>query len=539
MSTSRIAQSNTFKMDAAGSIPPGMARIPSRVATMVIVGLEQNGGKQVGEYLMDRTEVTNKAYKEFVDAGGYSNQSFWKRPIYNEGKLVTWAEAMKLFVDRTGRPGPSTWEAGSYPDGKADHPVGGVSWYEAAAYAEFAGKQLPTIYHWNVAADPNRTMFIIPMSNFNGKETTPVGINEGICSFGIYDMAGNVREWCFNVMEGRANNYYSLGGGWNDATYAFNDAYGAAALDRSPTNGFRCMKTLPDDTTLTALTAPAPMAFRDYAKEKPVDDKTFSLFARQFDYDNTPLNAQVQALADTGIWKVERVTMDAGYGDDKLVTYMFLPRNAKPPYQPVIFFPGSNVIYLDELTSNNVRALDFILKSGRVVVLPIFKGTFERRDGLNSDLADETVSYKDHVIMWRKDIGRTLDYLTSRDDIQSDKVGYYGSSWGGYMGGIIPAVEPRIKAIVLHVGGMEMNKSLPEVDQLNFLPRVKQPVLMLNGKHDMFFPVETSQKPMFRFLGTDPAHKKILIYDAGHLVPRQELIKETLSWFDRYLGPTN
>lgn len=107
------------------------------------------------------------------------------------------------------------------------------------------------------------------------------------------------------------------------------------------------------------------------------------------------------------------------------------------------------------------------------------------------------------------------------------------------MGGIIPAVEPRIKAVVLHVGGMEMNKSLPEVDQLNFLPRVKQPVLMLNGKHDLFFPMESSQKPMFNFLGTDPAKKKIIIYEAGHLVPRPELIKETLAWFDQYLGPTN
>ena len=105
------------------------------------------------------------------------------------------------------------------------------------------------------------------------------------------------------------------------------------------------------------------------------------------------------------------------------------------------------------------------------------------------------------------------------------------------MGGIMPAIEQRLKAIVLNVGGMVMNKSLPEVDQLNFLPRVKQPVLMLNGKHDMFFPVETSQKPMFGFLGTEPADKKFIIYEAGHLVPRTDFVKETLFWYDKYLGP--
>jgi len=60
---------------------------------------------------------------------------------------------------------------------------------------------------------------------------------------------------------------------------------------------------------------------------------------------------------------------------------------------------------------------------------------------------------------------------------------------------------------------------------------------MLNGKHDMFFPVETSQKPMFDLLGTPAADKKRIVYEVGHLVPRIEFTKETLSWFDMYLGP--
>ena len=84
---------------------------------------------------------------------------------------------------------------------------------------------------------------------------------------------------------------------------------------------------------------------------------------------------------------------------------------------------------------------------------------------------------------------------------------------------------------------MVMTHSLPEVDQLNFLPRVTQPVLMLNGKHDQYFPVETAQKPMFNFLGTPEAHKKMVIYPSGHLVPRTDFIKETLAWYDTYLGP--
>ena len=69
-----------------------------------------------------------------------------------DGRELSFKDAMDLFKDQTGRAGPSSWEFGTYPDGMATHPVGGVSWYEAAAYARFAGKQLPTLFHWYWAA---------------------------------------------------------------------------------------------------------------------------------------------------------------------------------------------------------------------------------------------------------------------------------------------------------------------------------------------------------------------------------------------------
>ena len=539
VTSGRINTENIFKLDSVGSLPENMVRIPARSTPMYIVGLEQNGGKKVGEFLIDRYEVSNKDYKRFVDAGGYQDKTYWNYPIYSNGKEITWESAMKLFADKTGKGGPAEWEVGSYPNGKENFPVAGISWYEASAYAAFMGKKLPTVYHWSIVAETGRTKYIIPMSNFNGTTTTPVGSKEGISSFGIYDLAGNVREWCSNPSGNSGHYYYILGGGYNDPTYSFNDAFAGLGNDRSLANGFRCMKELPGDTTIAALSTPVSFAFRNYQKEKPVDDKTFNIFLRQYAYDKSPLNAQVQSIADSGIWKVEKVTLDAGYGNEKLVTYLFLPRNAKPPYQPILYFPGSNVIYLDVLSNNIVNRLDFFIKSGRALILPVFKGTFERRDALNTDLADESVFYKDHVIMWRKDLGRTIDYLETRGDIIPDKIGYFGWSWGGYMGGLLPAIETRIKAIVLHVGGMEMNASLPEVDQLNFLPRVHQPVLMLNGRHDMFFPVETSQKPMYNLLGSPAKDKKILIYDAGHLVPRTDLIRESLAWYDHYLGPAH
>ena len=62
---------------------------------------------------------------------------------------------------------------------------------------------------------------------------------------------------------------------------------------------------------------------------------------------------------------------------------------------------------------------------------------------------------------------------------------------------------------------------------------------MLNGKMDPLFPYETSQLPFFKLLGTKEPHKKLITYDAEHLLPKNEAIKETLSWFDQYLGPVD
>jgi len=523
-------------LDKNGNLPPNMARIPKKNTPMYIVGLEINGPKEVEEFLMDKYEVTNKQFKVFMDNGGYTNKNFWKDTIYSIGKEISLEAAMTLFVDKTGRPGPANWEGGAYPDGQENFPVTGVSWYEAAAYAVFAKKQLPSVFHWSVVAETSRTLSIVPLSNFNGKGPKAVGSDPGYSTFGIYDLAGNAREWCYNRNDQKGLRYI-LGGGWNDQTYAFNDGYLQPAMDRSPTNGFRCIKELTRDTIISSLMNPVLMAFRDYKKEKPVDDKTFEIYRRQFSYDKKPLNEKIEAGIDNESWTAEKVTFDAGYNNERMQAWLYLPKGFKPPYQTVLFFPGSGDIFsktYDPLFVNN--RIDFILKSGRAIMRPIYKGTFERHDELKSDQPDETVFYKDHMIMWRKEIGRSIDYLETRKDIQADKLGFLGWSWGGYMGGVMPALEKRIKAIVLNVGGMVMTKSLPEADQINFLPRVTQPVLMLNGKHDLFFPVETSQMPMFNFLGTPKENKKIIIYDAGHLVPRTEFVKETLQWYDKWLG---
>src|SRR5262249_25826051 len=144
---------------------------------------------------------------------------------------------------------------------------------------------------------------------------------------------------------------------------------------------------------------------------------------------------------------------------------------------------------------------------------------------------------RDMTIQWSKDLGRSIDYLETRNDIDHSKLAYYGISMGSWACIPLLAVENRLKAAVLLAGGFPDQAPLPEVDPVNFVSRVRIPVLMVNGRYDVFLPLETCQRPMFRMLGTPEKDKRHVVFESGHIPPRTESIKEILDWLDRYLGP--
>ena len=270
---------------------------------------------------------------------------------------------------------------------------------------------------------------------------------------------------------------------------------------------------------------------------KPVSDPVFEAWRSLYSFDHGDLNARVDSTDDAPLeWRVERVSYAAAYGDERIPALLFLPKNSRPPYQTLIFFPGYNV-----LTARSSRAItgdemNYIMRSGRALLYPIYKSTYERGDGMRDHFPSPTAVFRDHMIMWSKDIGRSIDYLESRPDIARDRLGFLGLSWGAAMAPLFLALEPRIKAAVLLGAGFYMQASLPEADPVNFAPRVRIPVLMLNGRFDFFFPTGSSQEPMFKLLGTPDDHKRRVPYDTSHTVPRADLIRETIGWFERYLG---
>ena len=521
----------TLRLDPEGSLPAGMIRIPGGKIDLATPELDQLPAVGLDDYLIDRTEVTNAEYQKFVDAGGYRTRDFWKQPLVRGGRTLTWDEAIALFRDTTGQPGPATWELGHFAKGQERYPVAGVSWYEAAAYAEFTGKSLPTVYHWNWAAQTRASMLIVPGSNFSGTGTVPVGGDGALSGFGTADMAGNVKEWCWN--ESAEGKRYILGGGFGEPTYMFIDQDAQSPWDRRPNYGFRCVKLF--SPTPSEAVGRIEGNFRDYSKEKPASDELFRAYKGLYAYDKGELNARVEATETTEDWTREKVSFNAAYGNERVIAYLYLPKNVAPPWQTVVYFPGSDAIYTDTFALSPWP--EFVPKSGRALLVPVYKGTYERRDQLKTDNPEQTALWRDHVIEWSKDLGRSLDYLQTRKDIESEKLAYFGWSWGGATGPILLAVENRFRAAILGSGGLEFQKALPEADQINFVPRVNVPVLMLNGRYDHFFPVESSQVPLYRLLGTPEKDKKHVLYETGHAPPRKEVIRESLDWLDKYLGP--
>ena len=273
-----------FHLSARGDGAADMIQVPASNVAMDLTGYNYNAELPAGAFRIDTYEVTNKKFKQFVDSGGYEKPQYWKHSVVRDGHVIPWEQAMAEFRDRTGRPGPSIWEVGTYPAGQDDYPVGGVSWYEADAYAEFAGKRLPTIYHWLRAAGVSQAAaFITPLSNFSRKGPAPVGRNRGVSVVGAFDMAGNVREWCWNEMTPGSTRYI-LGGGWNDADYRFLFAEALSPFDRSETNGFRLVEYVSDPVLSDALTRAIPLPSRDYSKEEPVSNEVFQVYKDLYSY---------------------------------------------------------------------------------------------------------------------------------------------------------------------------------------------------------------------------------------------------------------
>src|SRR5688572_17634327 len=143
------------KLTKADAAPAGMVAVEGGDYRLAGWSRPTDRSVALRDFWIDRYEVSNRDFEEFVRVGGYRNPAFWKHPFMEGGKRLTFEQAMSRFRDTTALPGPRNWSGGAPPAGRELHPVTGVTWYEAAAFAEWKGKRLPSIFQWEKAARYN------------------------------------------------------------------------------------------------------------------------------------------------------------------------------------------------------------------------------------------------------------------------------------------------------------------------------------------------------------------------------------------------
>jgi eukaryotic-like serine/threonine-protein kinase len=526
-------------LDKIGSIPEGMTRVAG----------DSLGYGTLPDFFIDRLEVSNRQYKKFMDQGGYDVPGYWQELKLAFDDSPAWRDTLSKFIDKTGIPGPASWENGTYPTGRDNFPVTGINWYEANAYTKFAGKSLPTKDHWGLARGESNMIIkfpqlggnqiFAPFSNFHGDGPVETGSLQGVTSYGAYDMAGNVREWCWNEsVQGR----WMRGGAWNDNPYMFGAPSQASPFDRSERNGFRCVLYTKEEEipeTAYVMAKDEFVSLKDNLPE-PVSDEQFEVYKAYYDYDKTELFDEIiYRQENKGNWVLEKVEFETAYDNERMVAYLFLPTNAQPPYQSVIYGPGSNVLWQENSDSIGgffefKAFLEFFVKSGRVVIFPIIDESFERKVDTPSFFYEGTHQFTSYLTKVVKDYRRCLDYLETRNDFDMEKVAFYGMSMGPIFGAHLTAVDQRIKTNIFYAGGLgPVNR--PESNMAYFLPRIKIPTLMINGRFDSIFGSDGILN-MYKLIGTPKPYKKLILFDSDHLAPQEDLIRETLAWLDQEFG---
>ena len=500
--------------------------------------------EDLGKFYIDRYEVTNSEFQEFVEAGGYENPEYWSEIDFErDGTSVTWEDAIKSFVDSTGAPGPATWKEGQPQEGQGDYPVGGVSWFEAKAYAAYRKKSLPTVHHWRWAARTNQPGIVVTLSNFANAGPAARGTHDGIGHFDVYDLAGNVKEWCHN--ERGKYERCLCGGAWNEAEYMFHHEDSDSPWSRKPTYGFRCV-TFEDDRGAEELTlTPVPMPV---SPVKGLERKPLESLIGRYQYDRQlPLDAELiqsDSPDPSPDYRYEIVRITAAYNNERFDLHLLWPRQHQQPLETIIWVPGSGgwskTGHFGIEREPDRRYFHSLPKSGRLVCFPVYKGTFERGGGtsIHERFRTAPLQARDMLIAAGKDFSRAIDYLVTRPEVDQDRLLLFGLSLGACVGPVLMMSDSRLDAAVLLSGGYFSNAlEFPEIHPYHFTPHVKIPVLMISGAPDGIFPIETAQKPMFEDLGSDIKEHVILV--GGHNPPQDRVFDTIVPWLERVFERAN
>ena len=509
---------------------------------MWLQGVQFNNIK-IEPFTISKFEVSNKEYQEFIDSGGYSNPKFWHFPITIDNRSYDFKSSMKLFTGKYGKPGPANWSYGKFPDGLENHPVTGISWFEANAYAKFRNLDIPNVFQWLYASGTGFSGIydskMIDDSNFNSNQMREVTDTRGNAN-GVYNIAGNVKEWLHNPFGDKKDEYSILGGSYQEPSYYVKNYASLPPVDRSIGNGIRLVKNLNTDQKDQNKTLVVPDFYRDITSEPDVSDEVFELFKSQFDYKKTELNVSTQIADDfQSGYTLETFNLNTTYDSkEKLFGYIIYSNNYKDRYSPVIVVPSARAILnktVDELPENILSQFKYLIDEGYAIFHPIYFNTYSRERAINTWLPNESEEYKEMIVKWGQDYKRSLDYLQTRKDFKFKNLSYYGYSLGSRYANILLAIDNRVRSAFIVVGGLRMQRAKKEIDEHFYLRRVKTPIFHIVGKLDATLGYEDVYLPWKKLVGTDLDDLKTLeLDDFGHGIPKDTIVKYHKSWIEKY-----
>jgi dienelactone hydrolase len=369
-------------------------------------------------------------------------------------------------------------------------------------------------------------------ANFRGSGPVDVAANEfGMSPFGALNMAGNVSEWNSNES---AEGFVTSGGAWNDLVYSFGDYGIYPGFYASNRIGFRCVRNITgDDPGNQRIPQPTIPVYR------PSTDSDFKTWLTHYEYDRSPLGAQVSAITEADDWVRETISFRSA-GGETAIAYLYLPKNSARPLQVIHYVPPGDVV-------RGIRSLDDsvemfaapLIKSGRAVFAVVLRG-YAERPFPKTYVAPEnsTVEFRKAMVEAITDLRRGIDLLESRPDIDPQKIAFLGISNGANLGLILTALETRYRTLVFESAGLEpeFRTRIAETSPINFASQITTQKLVINGRYDETFPFNTDAKPLFQLL-RDP--KRIILYDGGHIPTPEFFVPTVNSYLDETLGPVN
>ena len=486
-------------------------------------------------FWVDECEVTNEEFLEFIVAGGYENGEYWQHlEMVRDGEAIAWTEAVSTFKDRTGNFGPANWTDGRFPEGEADFPVDGVSWFEAAAYATFRGKTLPSVQHWRFFSVSSEPQSVSRFCNFSGR-ISKVGDYSGTGFHGVKDVYGNVSEWCSNSSE---NGLQVLSGASaDDPDYLFWAPKFVSPWERKTGNGFRCI-VVEDLDEYEALSQQSIETRRHVdlnRHREPLSDLR-QWYHYLADQPLHPVSIKSEEVKDRDRdYHHETIELDTVYDENRFNLHIFTPRHQRSKIT-LIYLPGIGrynkpmFFSLANRSDIDVKFIDELTRKGHRVVYPIYQGCYERWVKRPSEhFRIDAASAQACWIQCVQDAMCALDYLETRDDVNSDEIVGLGFSNGADKLIAALAMDSRFdRATLLSVGYHNWHKDRPIIDTFQYTPHIHLPVLLVTGIHDNLYTYENSQIPLFSDLGSED--KLHVLMEGGHVPEINEVVTHVDHW---------